>query len=75
MKFVFKKPPQLAIYCYSFGFTLITFTMLHQFLDWQWLSLVRNQQIFILGALTVAAGSLFNWILPLIKKNNGNSHE
>jgi hypothetical protein len=68
MKFVFKKPPQVAVYCYCFGFVLIAFTMLHQYLDWQWLSLVRNQQIFILGAITVALGSLFNWLLPLIKK-------
>jgi hypothetical protein len=68
MKFVFKKPPPVAVYCYSFGFVLIAFTMLHQYLDWQWLSLVRNQQIFILGAITVALGSLFNWLLPLIKK-------
>lgn len=68
MKFVFKKPPQLAIYCYSLGFALIIFALLHQFFDWQWLSVVRNQQVFIIGAIIVAAGSLFNWILPLIKK-------
>jgi hypothetical protein len=75
MKFVFKKPPRGTIYCYSIGFSLIALTMLHQFLAWQWLTPLRNQQLFIVGALTVTLGSLLNWVLPLLGKYRDHPNE
>ncbi|WP_144392534.1 hypothetical protein [Pleionea sediminis] len=70
IQFTFKKPPFPALICYLIGFIIISVTMAHQFLNWNWLSVKTNQQIFIVGALTVAVGSLLNWILPLLKKPN-----
>lgn len=72
IKFTFKKPPRVSLYCYSIGFIIITVTMLHQFAQWQLLSVVINQQLFMLGAIIVAVGSLFNWLLPLWKEHVNN---
>jgi hypothetical protein len=49
--------------------------MLHQFAQWQLLTVVINQQLFMIGAIIVAVGSLFNWLLPLWKQHLSNKQQ
>ncbi|NVJ60100.1 MAG: hypothetical protein HWE27_06915 [Gammaproteobacteria bacterium] len=64
IRFSIKKPPLIAIICYLVGFLLIIPTVLHQYLNLNVISPVLNQQVFIAGAVIVALGSLFNWLIP-----------
>ncbi len=75
LKVTFKKPPQSAIHCYIIGFTIISITVAHQYFQWQWMSSQTNQQVFIIGALIVACGSLLNWILPFMTNKEKNNEK
>ena len=62
IKIKFICPPKTAVICYIMGFVLIAVSMAEFYLNLHWFAEVMRQQIFIAGAITVAIGSLINWI-------------
>lgn len=61
-KFTFKKIPKLAKWFYFFGFIILIIAMLLFFYFPNKIESIRMQQLFILGAIIVAIGSIINTI-------------
>ncbi|NVJ50632.1 MAG: hypothetical protein HWE13_08595 [Gammaproteobacteria bacterium] len=73
MKVRFQRPPKLCILLYIVGFAIIVPTFVHQNFGGQILSEQLNLQLFIGGAIIVAIGSVFNWLIPLWSQNKSST--
>ena len=60
MKIVFKKIPRLAVGFYLVGILLIAISIYRYLQDFSCSSIVLTQQLFIVGAIVVALGSVIN---------------
>ncbi|MCO7227048.1 hypothetical protein [Pleionea sp. CnH1-48] len=69
IRFHFAKPPKVSIACYVLGFIMIAIAMVNQFASLGLMNPVLTQQVFLLGAIIVACGSVLNWLVPLLKRN------
>ena len=69
MKIVFKRIPKLAQFFYLAGFALITLAFVNYYFKLKFVSEVLNLQIFILGAIVVAIGSVINLLYQFKNKN------
>jgi len=69
VKFVVKKIPKLAILFYIIGFLIIAIALVNYFTEMNWFDSVIIQQVFILGAIVVACGSVINTIFQFRKKS------
>ncbi len=67
MKFIVKKIPKLAISFYIVGFLIIAIALVNYFTEMNWFDSVIIQQVFILGAIVVACGSVINTIFQFRK--------
>jgi len=68
MKFVIKRVPKFAIALYLIGLLVIAIALTNYFTIVSWFDSVTTQQVFILGAILVAFGSVVNTIFQF-KKN------
>jgi len=69
VKFVVKKIPKLAILFYIIGFLIIAIALVNYFTEVNWLDSVVIQQVFVLGAIVVACGSVINTIFQFSQKS------
>ena len=67
MKIVFKKIPKIAQILYVIGLILIAFALFRYFNFKELSSAVLTQQLFILGAIIVAIGSVVNTLYQFKK--------
>ncbi len=71
IRLVFVRPPKSAQFCYALGLPIVIFAVLAMKLQWDWISVVVQQQLLIGGAIVCLLGSLINWMLPMLK-NKGS---
>ncbi|HFB66156.1 MAG TPA: hypothetical protein ENJ60_11530 [Aeromonadales bacterium] len=68
MKIKFAKIPLAALFFYSAGFAIIGFCLGVFYSGNHWLSELRLQQLFIIGALVVTVGSAINIVVQFKKR-------
>ncbi|MBV1910942.1 MAG: hypothetical protein KUG78_16705 [Kangiellaceae bacterium] len=69
MKIIFKKIPKLALYLYILGFITIGIALANYFSNLLLMEELIMLQLFILGAIIVAIGSVVNTIYQFKKKH------